>query len=130
MRITAASPEFLVSDANNLAMCLAFSPADGETYTGLNWQDIDGNLYAAASLEVSYEWITAASQPLIRPAWDMDEIIDMMAAERAQAALVFSLEPTLANPMHLVVLGGLSGVEALTAMGLIPKATLEAGELF
>ena len=124
MRITAAAPEALVSDSNQLAMCLAFSAADGETYTGLNWQDADGNLYAAASWEAREEWVTAASQPLVRPAWDVDEIIDMVAAGRAQAALVFSLEPTLAGPMHLVALGGLDGVEALTAMGLTPKTDL------
>ena len=124
MRITAAAPEALISAANQLAMALAFSPADGETYTGLNWQDADGNLYAAASWEAREEWVTAASQPLVRPAWDVDEIIDMVAAGRAQAALVFSLEPVLADPMHLVALGGFGGVEALTAMGLTPKTDL------
>ncbi len=124
MRITAAAPEALVSDANNLAMCLAFGPADGETYTGLNWQDADGNLYAAASWEARDEWVIAASQPLARPSWDVDGIIDMVAAGRAQAAMVFSLEPTLADPLHLVAIGGLDGLEALTAMGLTPKIDL------
>jgi hypothetical protein len=99
-------------------MCLAFGPADGETYTGLNWQDSAGNLYAAASWEARDEWVAGASQPLVRPAWDVDEIIDMDAAGRAQAALVFALEPVPASPLHLVALGGLDGVQALAAMGL------------
>ena len=118
MRITASAPEALISDSNQYAMCLAFSPADGETYTGLNWQDTNGNLYAAASWEARDEWVAAASQPLVRPAWDVDEIIDMDAAGRAQAALVFSVEPVLAVPGALTAIGGMDGVEALAAMGL------------
>jgi len=117
-RITAAAPEAMVSDCNALAMCLAFSPADGETYTGLNWTDADGNLYAAASWEARDEWVAAASQPLVRPAWDVESIIDMVAATRAQAAMVFALEPVLAVPDKLTAIGGMDGVAALAAMGL------------
>jgi hypothetical protein len=121
MRITAAAPELLVADSNQLAMCLAYSIADGLTYTGLNWEDTDGNLYAAASWEARDEWITAATQPLQRPAWDVDEVIDMVAAERAQASLVFSMEPVPASPLHLVALGGPDAIASLAAMGLTPK---------
>ena len=124
-RITAAAPEALVADSNQLAMCLAFSAADGETYTGLNWQDADGNLYAAASWEARAEWVAGATQPLVRPAWDVDEIIDMVAAGRAQASLVFALEPTLAVPDKLTAIGGMDGVEALAAMGLTTYTSSE-----
>jgi hypothetical protein len=117
-RITAAAPEALIYECNQLAMCLAYSVADNLTYTGLNWTDSTGNLYAAASWEARDEWVAGATQPLVRPAWDVDEIIDMVAAGRAQAALVFALEPTLAVPGALTALGGLDGVEALAAMGL------------
>ena len=61
MRITAACPEALVADANNYAMCLAYSLADGLTYNGLNWVDPDGNLYAAASWEARDEWVDFVS---------------------------------------------------------------------
>jgi hypothetical protein len=84
-------------------MCLAFSPADGETYVGLNWTDSTGNLYAAASWEASDAWVEGASQPLVRPAWDVDEIIDMVAAERAQAALAWlQRQPQLREGLTLV----------------------------
>lgn len=119
MRVTAAAPAALVSDCNQLAMCLAFGPADALTYTGLNWQDADGNLYAAASWEARDEWVTAATQPLQRPAWDVASIIDMVAAGRAQAAMVFALEPVMAVPGVLTAIAGMSGVEALAAMGLV-----------
>ena len=117
-RITAACPEALVSDANQYAMCLGQSEADGQTYRGLNWTDADGNLYAAASFEARDEWITFAQAPLVHPAWDVDEIIDMVAAERAQAALVYAVEPVLAVPGALTAIGGMDGVGALAAMGL------------
>jgi len=119
-RITAAAPEAIIYECNQLAMCLAFSVADGLTYTGLNWQDADGNLYAAASWEASDAWVEGASQPLVRPAWDVDEVIDMDAAEAAQAALVFSTEPVLATPTSLTALSGPDAMAALGLMGLTP----------
>lgn len=120
MRITVSAPQSLVPQANQLAMCLAFSEADGETYRGLNWQDANGNLYAAASFEARDEWIQAAQAPLTRPAWDTAEVIDMDAAAVAQAALVFATEATAANPAQLTALGGMDGPDALAAMGLTP----------
>jgi hypothetical protein len=119
-RITAAAPEALIYESNNLAMVLAFSVADGLTYTGLNWQDSGGNLYAAASWEASDAWVESVSQPLVRPAWDVDEVIDMVAAAAAQASLVFSLEPVPAMPDQLTALSGPDAVAALGLMGLTP----------
>jgi hypothetical protein len=119
-RITAAAPEALIYSSNQLAMVLAFSVADNLTYTGLNWQDSAGNLYAAASWEASDAWVEGASQPLVRPAWDVDEVIDMDAATAAQAALVFSLEPVPAMPDKLTALSGPDAVAALGLMGLTP----------
>ena len=118
MRITAAAPEALIYNSNQLAMCLAFSVADNLTYTGLNWQDSGGNLYAAASWEASDAWVEGVSQPLVRPAWDVDEVIDMVAAAAAQAVLVFSLEPVPAMPDKLTALSGPDAVAALGLMGL------------
>jgi hypothetical protein len=122
IRITAACPETLIADANHLAMCLAHGPADGDTYRSPCWQDADGHLYAAASFEVRSEWIMSAQSPLVRPEWDTDEIVGMAAAARAQAALVFALEPTPAAPGQITAIGGMDGVDALVAMGLTPVA--------
>ena len=118
MRVTAAAPEALTYECNQLAMCLGFSEADGETYRGLNWVDAQGNLYAAASFDARDEWIIFAQAPLQRPLWDTEEIIDMVAAERAQAALAFSTEALSAVPGVLTAIGGTDGLAALTAMGL------------
>ena len=118
MRLTAAFPEALIHDCNHLAMCLAYGPDDAKTYGPSNWQDADGNLYSAASWLASHQWIVFAQAPLHRPTWDVDEIIDMEAAERAQAALVYSTEDVLASPAALTVIGGMDGLDALAAMGL------------
>ena len=90
MRITIACPATLRSDANQLAMVLGYRPDDAETYVALNWQDAGGNLYACASLIVSDTFTTTAQSGLQRPSWDVDNIIDMDAARRAQAALVLA----------------------------------------
>jgi len=117
-RITAAAPEALVSDANNFAMCLGYSLADGLTFSNLNWQDAQGNLYGCASWEASEEWLGKAQEPLERPSWDVDEVIDMVAAERAQAALVVSTEALLASPAALTAITGMQALDAIEAMGL------------
>jgi hypothetical protein len=120
-RITAAAPEALVSDANNYAMCLGYSLADGLTFSNLNWQDANGGLYGCASWEASEEWLGKAQEPLVRPSWDVDEVIDMVAAERAQAALVVSTEPLLASPSNLTAISGMQALDAIEAMGLVVK---------
>jgi hypothetical protein len=117
IRITCSAPEALIPQANQLAMCLGQSEADGQTYRGLNWTD-GTNLYAAASFEASDEWITFAQAPLTRPAWDTEEVIDMDAAASAQATLMFSTEAASASPGQLTAIGGMDGPAALQAMGL------------
>jgi len=117
-RITAAAPEALVYSANQFAMCLGYSLADGLTFSNLNWQDANGGLYGCASWEASEEWLGKAQEPLERPSWDVDEVIDMVAAGKAQAALVVSTEPLLASPSNLTAINGMDGLTAIAAMGL------------
>jgi len=121
MRLTIACPEALRDNANNLAMVLGYRPDDAETYVGLNWQDAGGNLYACASLIVSNAFTTAAQSGLQRPSWDTDNIIDMGAARRAQAALVFSLTPVTAMPDKLTACAGDDALAVLATMGLTHK---------
>ena len=118
MRLTIACPDALRDDANNLAMVLGFGPSDAKTYVVLNWQDAGGNLYACASLPVSDTFTTTAQTALQRPSWDIDNIIDMDAARRAQAALVFSLTPVTAMPDKLTACAGDDALATLAAMGL------------
>ena len=118
MRITIACPEALRDDANQLAMVLGYGPDDVQTYVALNWQDVDGNLYAVASLPVSDTFTTAAQVALQRPAWDTDSAISMAGANRAQAALVFSLEAVEVAPDKLTACAGDDALATLAAMGL------------
>jgi len=118
MRLTIACPDALRDDANQLAMVLGYGPDDVQTYGELNWQDAAGNLYACASLTVSDTFTTAAQSPLQRPAWDTDSAISMAAADRAQAALVFSLEAVEVAPDKLTACAGDDALATLAAMGL------------
>jgi hypothetical protein len=121
--VTFAAPETLVSDSNNLMMCLGTSLADGNTFASLNWQDASGGLYACSSWEATDAWLEALQAPLVRPEWDVDEDIDMAAAERAQAALVLSAEAVLASPAALTAITGMEALAAVAAMGLNPVET-------
>jgi len=118
MRLTIACPDALRDDANDLAMVLGFGPDDALTYGGLNWQDDDGNLYACASLTVSDAFTTAAQSGLQRPAWDTDSHVNLAGANRAQAALVFSLTPVTAMPDKLTACAGDDALATLAAMGM------------
>jgi len=118
MRLTIACPDALRDDANNLAMVLGYGPDDALTYGGLNWQDAGGNLYACASLTVSDTFTTAAQSGLQRPSWDIDNTVNMAGANRAQAALVFSLTPVTAMPDKLTACVGHDALATLAAMGL------------
>jgi hypothetical protein len=128
-RITAAAPEALVFDSNQFAMCLGYSLADGLTFSNLNWQDANGGLYGCASWEASDAWLEKAQEPLERPSWDVDEVIDMEAAERAQAALVVSAEALLASPAALTAITGMQALDAIAAMGLSVVETNEEGRV-
>jgi hypothetical protein len=118
MRLTIACPEALRDDANQIAMVLGYGPDDAETYGSLNWQDADGNLYAVASLPVSDTFTTTAQTALQRPLWDTDSHVNMAGANRAQAALVFSLTPVTAMPDKLTACAGDDALAVLAAMGL------------
>ena len=117
--VTVACPEAIIPDANDLAMVLAFSPADELTYGALNWQDAAGNLYAAASFEARDEWVIGAQSELTRPEWDVEPyVVNMAAARRAQAALVFAQEGVDSTASTLTAIAGMDGLAALAAMGL------------
>ena len=118
MRITIPCPDALRADGNHFAMALGSGPAEALTYGSLNWLDTAGNLYACASLIVSDTFVSNAQSTLSRPAWDVDNIIDMDAARRAQAALVFSLTPVTAMPDKLTACAGDDALAVLAAMGL------------
>lgn len=126
MRLTIICPAQHRDDANNYAMVLGQSEADGLTYGDLKWQDADGNLYAAASLPVSEGFIERATGTLERPEWDEEPYtVNMAGAGRAQAALVFWVyDPAgtapQAAPDKLTAIAGMDGLEALELMGLTP----------
>jgi hypothetical protein len=123
MILTIAVPAAHVEDTNHFAMAIGYSVADGQTYGAPTWQDTAGNLYSAASLTVFGGFVQAATTSLQRPVWDTEEVVDLMAASRAQALVVLWLNNSdttapQANTNTITAIGGMSGLDALTAMGL------------
>jgi hypothetical protein len=115
-------------------MVLCYGPADALTYGKPNWQDAAGNLYSCASFVASKNLVERLQGELQRPNWDVvgattdeegivhpggDGIIDMDAARRAQAALMYSLEPVAAMPDKLTACPGNDALAVLAAMGLV-----------
>jgi hypothetical protein len=115
-------------------MVLAMGPADALTYGEPNWQDAAGNFYSCASFVAPKNLVERLQSELQRPQWDVvgattddegighpgsDGIIDMDAARRAQAALVYRLEPVSATPDKLTACQGNDALGVLAAMGLV-----------
>lgn len=98
VRLTFICPEQHRSDANDLAMVLAFGAADANTYREPTYQDAQGNLYSVASSPVGPNFISNATSALQRPEWDTEPYsVNMTGAQRAQA-LVQLCMPTEDEP--------------------------------
>ena len=111
IRVTIACPEALISDANQLALCLGLGPDDVRTYGAAEWQDAAGNRYAVASALVGASFTSAAASPLQVPPWGAD----MAAAARAQALVRLSVP---ADPGHIAAILEDEAQAAIAVLGL------------
>lgn len=124
------------SDATHLGVTLGmfegFRPEEWERAFAPQFRDANGQLYRAMSMPVTPNFVMRAvgMGPVERPPQDVgdgngeDYIVNLTGARRAQAKLVI-WTPTdppqpipQADPSRIVAVVGLSGVEALAAMGL------------
>ena len=112
IQVTIACPVALIGAANQLARCIGYTEADGETFTLA--QVIDG--YAVASGIVAPEFVGDAVAPLVEPEWGAD----MTAAADAQAAIrIWSEEdPVTVGPDHIVAVVGIDPPAARALIGL------------
>jgi len=97
---TIAVPEPLISDANQLALCLGESAADDQTFGAASYQDAGGNLYAVCSTVAKPIFAQLASQPLQAP--NHAPGVDLEAATRAQARL--QINGGIATPNVIAVI--------------------------
>ena len=124
--VTIAVPAPLISDANQLALCLGESASDDQTFTAANWQDADGNLYAVCSTVAKPVFVELASQPLQAPEHVPD--VDLEAATRAQ--MLLSINDKAATPDRIAVTLGdrlESAMDHIAALGLEPVPVEEEG---
>jgi hypothetical protein len=116
-RVTIATQEAHIPEANQLALCLGESSADDQTFTAASYQDAQGNLYAVASTVAKPIFAQLAGQPLQAPVHSPD--MDMAAATRAQALLQIS--GGIATPDVIAVILGdrlESAQDHIAALGL------------
>lgn len=118
IRVSIAVPEALIASANQLALCIGYSEADGLTFGPPNYQDEEGALYSFASGPVDPAFVEDAVSPLKEPEWGAD----MAAAMAAQAAVVVWSEeaPEQVSEGKIVALIGDDVQSALSALGLVP----------
>ena len=103
-RATIASPVAHIPDANQLALCLAESSADDQTFGAATYQDDEGNLYAVCSTVAKPIFVQLAGQPLQAP--NHAPGVDLEAATRAQALL--QINGGIATPDVIAVILGAS----------------------
>lgn len=118
MRVTIAVPVALVASANELARCVGYSEADGQTFAGATHQNGAGDGFAVASGVVAPKFVSDAVGPLSAPVWGAD----LEAAETAQALVrIWSDDlPVAAAPDIIAAYVGDDDKIAVDAMGLMP----------
>lgn len=80
-------PVSIKNDANQLAATLGLSMSELETFTAPTYEDADGDAYCISFGGVSSTFKLAVQQPLVRPEYDTEEVIDLAAASNAQSLL-------------------------------------------
>ena len=129
--LTVACPEADRDDATHLAVALGWIegwfPEEWEQAFTAQYQDASANLYRVMSCPVGLTFVAAAAAmgPVSRPPQDVEPYkVNLTGARRAQDKLV-PWQPT--DPLQpvpqaatdrIVAVAGMSGREALAAMGL------------
>jgi len=127
VRIIAICPEAHVGDANQLAMALGDSvEAWQHTFATVGWQ-AGSAPQSVASWDADPAWLVAVQSVPDRPAWDVDNAINMAAAARAQAMVVLydpeseSAVPQASASTILILPGDPEAMAAATGLVRIPE---------
>ena len=128
--LTVACSEADRDDANHLAVALGWiegwTPEEWQHAFTAQYQDAAGNFYRVMSCPVGENFVMTAVNmgPIERPAQDVEPYrVNLTSARRAQAKLAaWSGEGSIpqVSPETIVAIAGLSGTDALAAMGLRP----------
>jgi len=114
--VTAICPESLIEQANHLAACLGIDKDDVKTFAHANWQDAQGNKYAHIHAAIKQGFIDGLQQPLQRPEWDINETVDVEAAQALLADSVFY------NPEEHVLADLLPSTKLIYMLNVDPTA--------
>ena len=118
--LTIACPAQHIEKANHYAMCKGTSISDGLTYRNPRYER-DGVQYSVTSVQLEHFAIDPY-EPCVRPEWDSDEVINLVAANETLTLLdVFPYDPetpVIPDPNKLTVITGPEPLVALKHMGL------------
>ncbi|MGQ0610059.1 MAG: hypothetical protein ACT4N9_03005 [Paracoccaceae bacterium] len=121
MIYTIAVHQDLIHAANHRAASLGSGPPDAQTFGAAVWHNAAGAAFAVACLAAPAGFGAALRLAVVRPAWDLDAIVDLEAASAAVDALDLP-EAGAAAPLaaagRIAVAQGLAPAEAIAAMGL------------
>ena len=119
MNVMTVIPEVLRADGNHLAAAVGLTMADMLTYDQApRVTDADGNQYRWANAVVSETFFRHLSEPLVRPDFDTEAVIDMDAAQTLLANAVLFAEDTVLPPDQLVIAPNCDPQSVLAALGL------------
>lgn len=118
MRITIAVPLAFVAVANELARCVGYSEADGQTFAGETHRSAAGDGFSVASGVVAPKFITDAVAPLSAPPWGAD--LDLAGEAQALVRVWADEAPVSAAPDIIAAFVGEDVELALDALGLVP----------
>ena len=123
LRITIAVPEEFIDEANQLAMAIGQSYADGKTFDTVNYKDSNGNRYSVASTLAIDTFPQTASSDLqlaITERYGEGSIVNLEQAQLAQSKLIVGAAkpyPT-AQPNNIVAIIHPNPLFAISAMNL------------
>lgn len=94
-KLTVLVPEALKDISNNLAAASGLSEYDLGTFNHAGYEDSENNKYCVISTMVTDAFLEKIGEPLVRPAFDVDHLIDMTKAAEAQALIRFNADDVL-----------------------------------
>lgn len=101
-RMTLAVPEKLMAAANQLALIAGESVDDVNTFTDANYQDGEGNKYAACSTVIKPIVLSLLNTPLSDSVLK-SEFADLALAQQAMDAAVMYQDGVIATPDKIVI---------------------------
>lgn len=115
MRFVGICPESMMDAANQFSAVIGMSMDDARTYRSALWTD-GKTKFSIATHDADIDLNQVLSFPLVRPDWDVDEIINMTDAGTIASSCVISMGEISGQKMNFLI--GEHSVSNLLELGL------------